>query len=207
MRRVALTALVLTAALSEASAADTGEIRGRIRLLVEGIRLHELGGMTVYLDAVEGKLDFDVPKRRLTIAQKDAVFDPRFLVITAGQTVEMPNFDPFFHNVFSYSRPNDFDLGLYAMGESKSVTFLHPGVVRVYCSIHESMRGVILVAPSPWFARVSGTGVFRISNVPPGTYRLRTFNEPLPSVFRDVTVTAGQSTRVTIEIGPERAGP
>ena len=73
----------------------------------------------------------------------------------------MPNDDVIFHNVFSYSTPNDFDLGLYPRGESRAKTFQYPGVVRIYCSIHESMNATIFVAPSIWHAVVGADGRVR----------------------------------------------
>lgn len=186
---------------SSGSQAQTGEIRGRLQLDVEGTTLSNLGATAVYLESLDGA-SFDLARGRAVVTQKNAKFDPDFLVIPAGQTVDMPNGDVFYHNVFSYSRPNEFDLGLYPMGESRFITFRHPGVVRIYCSIHETMRGVILVAPSPWFATVRADGAFHITDIPPGRYRLATFSEPLPSVVREVVVEAGRVSAVEIQLQP-----
>lgn len=193
--------LWLALALGSPASAGFGEVRGSIALAGAGARLADLGPTAVFLDRRDGRSDFVVSTARVAISQKEARFDPSFLVIAVGQTVEMPNRDLFFHNVFSYSQPNAFDLGTYPAGESRSVTFRHPGVVRVYCSIHESMRAVIVVAPSPWFAVVDAHGEFRIPSVPPGEYELRSFNEALPEVTRDLTVLAGQSSpRLNVQI-------
>ena len=129
--------------------------------------------------------------RPLEIKQKDAAFTPAFLAIAAGETVVMPNDDVIFHNVFSYSTPNDFDLGLYPAGESRTVTFRHAGVVRTYCSIHESMSGTIFVAPSSYFAVAGTTGAFTLRDVPPGRYRLRTWNRRLPPASQLVDIGPG----------------
>jgi plastocyanin len=67
--------------------------------------------------------------------QREARFAPPFLAIAAGQSVAMENDDAIYHNVFSFSKSNDFDLGLYPAGESRTVTFRYAGVVRTYCSI------------------------------------------------------------------------
>lgn len=122
--------------------------------------------------------------------------------MTAGQTVEMPNEDGIFHNVFSYSRPNDFDLGLYPSGESRQATLRHPGLVRLYCSIHESMNGAVYVAPSPWYALAGAGGRFEIRGAPPGRYRLRTWAERLPPTSQVVTLEEGAGLEVSIEVGP-----
>jgi plastocyanin len=177
-----------------------GGVRGRVAIGVEAVRLADLGPFVVFLEGTDGPLAYDTPGTDAVIHQKGATFDPPFLVIAAGRTVTVANDDAIFHNVFSYSRPNDFDLGLYEKGTSRSVTFRHPGVVRIYCSIHESMNGIIFVAPSPYFDTVAASGAFEIPGVPPGTYRLRTWNEKLPEVVRDVTVHAGTASRVDVVI-------
>jgi hypothetical protein len=121
-------------------------------------------------------------------------------VVAAGTSVDMPNDDTIFHNVFSLSRPNEFDLGVYPAGQSRSVTFAHAGLVRLYCSIHESMRGTVLVAPSRWFAVVSPGGAYRIRDVPPGSYSLHVWNERLPALERKIAVPDG-SVRVDVTLG------
>jgi plastocyanin len=171
-----------------ASAASAGDVRGKIALGVQGVSLEDAGPVVVYLEGDGAPLHFELPKRSLELHQKDASFAPAFLVIAAGETVVMPNDDVIFHNVFSYSTPNDFDLGLYPRGESRAKTFQYPGVVRVYCSIHESMSATIFVAPSIWHALAGPHGEFELRDVPPGKYRLRTWNRRLPPVSQPVEV-------------------
>lgn len=183
-----------------ASADSSGAVRGRVSVSVDGVTASNLGGVAVYLTPAK-ELLFARPKRPVIIRQENARFDPPFSIVTVGQTVDLPNYDRIIHNVFSFSKPNDFELGLYPAGESRSVTFKHPGVVRIYCSIHESMRAVVVVAPSPWHAIVDASGAFEILAVPPGDYQITTFNEPLPSETRHLTVVAGESRFLEIVIG------
>jgi plastocyanin len=183
--------VLLLCVLAPLVAARAGEVRGRIAFGVEGATLDGAGPIVVYLEAVEGKIDVRTPRRSLEIQQKNANFTPAFLAIAAGETVVMPNDDVIFHNVFSYSTPNDFDLGLYARGESRSKTFQYPGVVRIYCSIHESMSATIFIAPSPLFAVAAADGSFALRDVPTGKYRLRTWNRRLPPASQLVDVGAG----------------
>jgi plastocyanin len=159
-----------------------------LSLGVEGASLDRAGPVVVYLEGVDAPLVSTPRARPLEIKQKDAAFSPPFLAIAAGETVVMPNDDVIFHNVFSYSTPNDFDLGLYPRGESRSKTFQYPGVVRIYCSIHESMNATIFVAPSGHFAIAGPTGAFKIRDVPAGKYRLRTWNRRLPPASQLVEV-------------------
>ena len=195
-----LLAAILLAGLPGAALADSGAVAGRVVLLVEGVPLEELGPTVVFLDGVSGSLSFEAPRGRIQMHQKNAQFEPRFLAVPAGQTLEMPNDDSIFHNVFSFSKPNDFDLGLYPGGESRSVRLTHPGVVNIYCSIHESMSATIFVSPTPWFALVSPTGDFEITGAPLGKGRLRVWNEKLPEASRDVVLEAGGKRRIEIPL-------
>jgi len=178
-------------ALAPFGSALAGEVHGRLSLGIEGASLDRAGPVVVYLEGVDAPLVSPVSTRPLEIKQKDAAFSPVFLAIAAGETVVMPNDDVIFHNVFSYSTPNDFDLGLYPRGESRAKTFQYPGVVRIYCSIHESMNATIFVAPSSYFAVAGTTGAFTLRDVPPGRYRLRTWNRRLPPASQLVEVGPG----------------
>ena len=181
----------LLCALSPLEFARAGEVSGHVALAVEGASLEGAGPVVVYLEGIDAPLVSANRRRGLEIHQKDASFSPVFLAIAAGETVVMPNDDLIFHNVFSYSTPNDFDLGLYPRGESRTKTFLYPGVVRIYCSIHESMNATIFVSPSSYFSVAGPGGAFSIRDVPPGKYRLRTWNRRLPPASQVVDVGVG----------------
>jgi len=134
------------------------------------------------------------------MAQRDTAFEPGALVVPVGATVSFPNGDPFFHNVFSYSSPARFDLGRYPRGEAKDVTFDKPGIVKVYCEVHEFMRAIIVVTESPFAAVAEGEGRFRIAGIPPGTYTFVVWHPDLDPVERRLRVTAGQVTRLDAEL-------
>jgi len=199
-------AALLAAAAAGGEPAQTGVVRGRVELGVAGARMADLGPFVAYLDAPEegSRLDFAVPVAVPEMRQSGARFQPRLLVVTRGQRVALPNDDAIYHNVFSFSQPNAFDLGLYPQGESRSVVLRHPGVVRTYCSIHESMSGTILVAPSPWHAIADASGAFEIRGVPSGRYRLWVWNDRLPRVVRRVRVDAGEVATLVVAVGAEQ---
>jgi plastocyanin len=193
-------ALALALVLGVSAPAFAGDVRGRVSLGVQGVSLDDTGPVVVYLESAGAPLHFALPAHPLEIHQKDASFTPSFLVIAAGETVVMPNDDVIFHNVFSYSTPNDFDLGLYPRGDSRAKTFQYPGVVRIYCSIHESMNATIFVAPSIWHAVAGAHGEFAIRDVPPGKYRLRTWNRRLPPVSELIEVDGGKAVTANLVV-------
>jgi plastocyanin len=201
--RLALAAfgfLVGLVALAPARA-QTGSVEGRVTIGVAGLDPGSLGELVVFLESEGRRSPPERAARRARIHQRDATFEPPFLVVVAGDTVEMPNDDLIFHNVFSYSKPNDFDLGVYPRGESRSVTFPHPGLVRIYCSIHESMSASIFVVPSPHWALARPDGSFAIRDVPPGRWRLRAWSWRLPTASAQVAVAPGRVARADLELG------
>jgi len=191
-------AALLVCAASPVRADVLASVAGRLSLAVEGVRLADLGQTMVYLSGESAAAA--APSKRPVIRQRNAWFSPDFLAIAVGQAVDMPNDDAIFHNVFSFSKPNDFDLGLYPAGESRRVTFEHPGVVKIYCSIHESMSATIFVSPSPWFAVARPTGDFLIEGIPPGHHTLKVWNEKLPAASREVVLRPGEQQRVDIAL-------
>jgi|1186.fasta_scaffold326127_1 plastocyanin len=156
----------------------------------------------VYLDPAP-RAAFDTreePRPRLD--QRNETFVPHVLPIVAGTTVDFPNNDQTYHNVFSLSKTKTFDLGRYAVGRSKSVRFDRPGIVRVFCDIHSHMSAFILVFAHRYFALSESDGTYRLENVPPGTYTVVAWNESAPLESRRVVVPdAGGEVEVNFALG------
>ena len=132
--------------------------------------------------------------------QRHETFVPHVLAITTGTTVEFPNSDRIYHNVFSLSKTRSFDLGRYAVGRSKSVRFDRPGIVRVFCDIHSHMSAFILVFNHPFFALTDAEGRYRIDRVPPGSYSVVAWNEGLASAPRTASVPDGATTELDFSL-------
>jgi hypothetical protein len=144
------------------------------------------------------------PKRVMMI-QREKRFTPHVVAVPVGSTVELPNYDPIFHNAFSNFSGQVFDLGLYPPGKSKGETFRQPGIVRVFCNIHPTMSAIIAVLPTPWFVVTPASGNFSIEGVPPGDYQLHIFHERavtenLKALERRVTVPEAGLTLPLISI-------
>jgi plastocyanin len=137
--------------------------------------------------------------------QEGKQFVPQVLVVQKGTKVEFPNRDAIFHNVFSVTPDNSFDLGSYRQGESRSVNMLKPGVVSVYCNMHPQMVGHILVVPNQHFAAAGKDGFFRIPNVPVGKHKVVAWAPNSKPVTSEIEVTEGEAASLELELKPGRA--
>jgi plastocyanin len=131
------------------------------------------------------------PPGRAVLDQRNETFVPHVLAVPVGTTVEFPNSDRVFHNVFSLSKARKFDLGRYPRGSSRSVRFDRPGMVRVFCEIHSHMSAFVLVFAHRFFDTTDASGRYRIAGVPPGTYTLAVWNEGEVRSTMEVRVPAG----------------
>jgi plastocyanin len=145
----------------------------------------------VYLEAAPRGAFEQADPAHAIMDQRNETFVPHVLAITTGTTVDFPNSDRIYHNVFSLSRTKSFDLGRYAVGRSKSVRFDRPGIVRVFCDIHSHMSAFILVFNHPFYALTDTEGRYHIDNIPPGTYNVVAWNEGLASDPRAAAIPDG----------------
>ena len=161
------------------SAGFAHEVFGTLEVILKGEKKKEdLSTVVVYLDDVkEAAVVPTELKKDFSMSTKNKQLNPRTMAIPVGVKVAFPNFDPIFHNLFSVSAPNDFDLGLYKGGASKSHNFTKPGLVRVFCNVHPQMSATILVANSHYFTTADKSGKFNLGEIPDGTYILKAYAE------------------------------
>jgi plastocyanin len=141
-----------------------------------------------------------VPATRAAVSQREESFAPRVAAVTVGSTVDFPNLDAYFHNVFSLSRGDTFDLGRYPRGESRSRTFTRAGVVKVYCHLHSDMSATIVVFDHPYYTVPGADGSFVLENVPAGSYRLSAWHERIGENITPIVVTPGETARASFSL-------
>lgn len=169
MRTRLLTCSVVVGALIAArglSAADSADLRGVVRT-TRGSEPSAVVWLETSTPAAKPAAD------KVVLSQHGLMFDPKLLVVRTGTTVEFPNDDRVFHNVFSFHDGKRFDLGTYPSGATRRVTFSTPGVSRVFCNIHPHMTAYVVAVDSSFFAVAKADGTFTIADVPPGRYVYR----------------------------------
>jgi plastocyanin len=205
---VAFGALAVSLPVAKLAAARPGAIRGRVELRRVPVAADRRPGVSelgtppprdlpdllrsvVYLESAPRGAFETNESGRVLMDQRNETFVPHVLAIMTGTTVDFPNSDAFYHNVFSLSKTARFDLGRYAAGKSRSIRFEKPGIVRVFCDIHSHMNAFILVFSHPFFALTTADGRYAIENVPPGTYNVIAWNEGTASEPKSITVPDG----------------
>jgi plastocyanin len=190
-RRVALgfAALVALAEPRVAAAPEPGALTGLAR--VAG---RPTADVVVWLEAPSAPRPRE---RRFVVHQRNMQFVPRVLVAPVGSTVELPNNDRVFHNVFSFTNGKPFDLGLYPTGASKRITLDRAAVNRLYCNIHPHMGAYIVAVDSPYYASSDRGGRFAIGDVPAGRYTYHAWRSGADALSGAVTVGEGRPLEIS----------
>ncbi|MCH6256236.1 carboxypeptidase regulatory-like domain-containing protein [Puniceicoccaceae bacterium K14] len=181
---------------------DTDEYDSRRYKFLEKVDYSKFRDFIVSIEGADVALEENDKRPQAAVSQKNGRFVPRILAISKGTEVSWPNRDAIFHNVFSMSETESFDLGYYKnTDEPKKIVFDKTGRVDVFCSIHADMTCVVLVLPNPWFAKTDKKGEFTIEGIPAGSYRLKVWHERLPVKHLDVVVDENADTEVEIAMG------
>jgi plastocyanin len=192
---------ILSLRARPAASKGAGAVTGEVTISEPGLfgtsPRADRSGVVVYLENVTGGAR---PTSPPAIRQHNTTFLPRVAVVRVGATVEFPNDDRIFHNVFSLSQVAKFDLGLYKAGSSRSVTFNRAGVVDIYCNIHPDMVATIKVVDTSAFAITGPDGRFRIGDLPEGTYPFVAWLRDGDEQRGSVTVRAGETVTVPIAL-------
>jgi plastocyanin len=185
--------------ITAAAPADIGgTIRGKVAVPA---------GEPVAYVYVENVLAPAVKGQHKVIEQAGKKFVPNWAVVQRGTAIAFPNNDNIYHNVFSLSASNAFDLGLYnSGGEAKSHTFTEPGPVDVYCNIHPQMAASVLVVPNKHFAKVKADGSYELPGVPSGRRKIVAWAPGSRPVTQWVEVAAGAAADVNLQLESKAGG-
>ena len=201
MPRTMRSVLIGAAALCVTHTAAAADISGKVTA-ANG----ELHDVYVYADGPPSGAPANPNAAPLqAMAQKANKFSPEVLVTVAGSTLDFPNQDKLYHNVFSLTPGNEFDLGLYRGGESKTNQMQQPGEVDVYCNIHPQMTGKVLVVPNASYTQVQADGSFKLTGLPAGKVTLVAWSPTHTPSKQQVEVHADAAVHVNFVLRPRSA--
>lgn len=176
--------------LLAAAVAPAAELKGEVKAAGRN------GSVPTYVYAEPLGGGAAVKPGHFTMKQVNKQLTPHVLVVPAGSTVDFSNEDPIMHNIFSKTKPGDFDLGLYKT--SKPVVFKSSNTYRVFCNIHPEMTGVILVVPTSYIAEVDATGHYRLE-LPAGKYRVTAWSERATAPVTAEAAAGGSPPPLTLD--------
>ena len=184
-QKFALALAFLLGALAPCSSAQGVNVTGRVTTYGGANPPRGISAVVWLVPAVQQASDPPALKPvDAVLRQKNKAFEPHLLAVTKGSTVQFPNLDPWFHNVFSLFNGKKFDLGLYEAGTTRTVHFDREGVSYIFCNIHPEMSAVVVVVSSPYYAVAAKNGEFSIAGLPPGRYTLHVWSEnSLPEIL------------------------
>jgi len=151
----------------------------------------------VALTPEHGEVHAETVRESIVIDQIDKTFVPHVSVVRTGGSVRFPNSDDIRHHVYSFSRPNDFELPLYSGEPTEPRRFDAPGKVVMGCNIHDTMQGFLYVLDAPYVAVTGEAGIADIE-VPAGRYRVEVYH---PRARVDPAV------RTSVDIASDRTAP
>lgn len=187
----ALCASIFASPSTPSESVATAALAGRVTLLLPPKVEMDPGGSVIWIPGL--RVD-SRPAHTHEVTSRGKRFDPRILAVPSGTRVRFPNVDPIYHNAFSLSPGNAFDLGLYRKGASKDVVLNTPGIVRVYCNIHPDMAASVVVVDGNAFSIVRTDGAYGIDGIPPGRYEVHIWSDVAGEQTAPLTLEAGRTT-------------
>ena len=132
--------------------------------------------------------------------QEGCKFQPHVQVARQG-SLDIVNSDPVLHNTHGYyGKRTAFNVALPEKDQKVTKILKQPGTVRVDCDAHGWMLGWVHVVDNPYFFQTGEDGTFSITGVPPGDYTLAVWQEWLGETEYPITITAGGTTELDVDL-------
>jgi plastocyanin len=179
---------------------------GEIQAVVRESSGKPVSDAVVFIYEVKGAT-FAAPSTPAVMNQIDKELAPHVLPVLAGTWVRFPNQDNIHHQLYSFSKAKTFELPLYKDVEPNPILMDKPGIIKLGCSIHDWMRGYIVVLDNPYFAKTGDDGAAALTGVPEGEYRLAVWSERLKETVEETIQKVTVGPRPAHVQFPPKLGP
>ncbi|MFI5304280.1 MAG: hypothetical protein ACHQYP_05725 [Nitrospiria bacterium] len=129
-------------------------------------------------------------------------FVHRILAAMIGDSYEVKNADPILHNTYlQFGTSSILSVILEPNGSPiKKPLVNDAGIIYGKCNAHKFMTANILVFSQPYFAITNKNGGFKISDIPPGSYKVKIWHEILPIQETKIKIESGHETKLSLEL-------
>lgn len=177
-------------------AGENGVLSGTVKVS----RARNSADVVVYLEGESLKKAYPPPEKHGVVDQKDLIFIPRVLPILKGTTVDFLNSDTVKHNIYAPGKAEKFNLGTWSQGEIRKYTLNKLGEVVLLCNVHSEMLAYIIVLENPYYGRTDKKGNFKIENIPPGNYLVKTWHERMKADPQEITIAKGATKAIHLDL-------
>ncbi len=144
------------------------------------LRISESGGVAnsvVWLVALAQGKKLDSLGTEFLLDQVKCEYVPHVLIVPARREVTMVNSDPILHTV-NGSGIKEFNYAFPTQGRKLPEQLKKAGIIRLSCDTgHTWMSGAIHVVAHPYYAVTDAEGRFKLTDVPPGAYKIAMWHE------------------------------
>lgn len=163
-------------------------------------RKGQLANAVIEIQGIRKGKKWHLPKT-FRYDQKGCAFTPHVMILRPRAKGRVTNSDPIKHNFHTISK-RVFNVNK-TVGKGKSMKvkknkIKRAGKIRVKCDLHEWMGGWWIVAKTPYIALSDSKGRFKITNIPPGKYKVRIWQERLGEIVRQVEIKPGGAATLNV---------
>ena len=142
-----------------------------------------MSDVVVSATPLHGSLPAAVKTAPAVISQSDMQFAPYVTALRVGTQVTFPNYDKMEHHVKSISPAKEFEIKTYERGVTPPpILFDRPGLVVVYCLLHNWMRAYVLVLETPYFSKSDESGAVTLDHLPDAQYKIEAWHPNMGSI-------------------------
>jgi hypothetical protein len=177
----------------------------------EKVDYANLGDIVVWVEGANGRMTGREVYVASVKVRDQAASSDALQLAAVGAVLTITNVGEMPINVYSVSDGNEFDLGLLKPGATGEYVPKSAGLIEVLTDSVKEPIAQVYATPTQWNVMAHSGETVSFQNLPPGSYRVKTWHPRLPGGETAVNLAAGEVGNVTVKVGvnslPKIVGP